>query len=113
VLAFERVDHRARERRRTARLRDHRVGGTVEQQRIAARADVQAQRDLVAHRPAGQKHGVLVTKQLGDPPLQLPRGRVQPALLVTHLGRRDRGPHLRGGPSLGVAVKVHRHPHRG
>ena len=38
---------------------------------IAAGADVDADRDLVAHRPGGQKHGGLLTEERGDPLLQL------------------------------------------
>src|SRR5439155_11646753 len=73
---------------------------------------VQPQRDLVAHRPAGQEHRGLVPQQLGDTLLQRVRRWIQSTLLVAHDGGRDRGPHPLGGARLRVAVQVDRwHSH--
>ena len=88
--------------------------GPIRDQLIAAGADVEQQRDLVAHRAARQKHGRLLAQELGDPSLERTRGRVLAALLVSHLGRGDRGAHALGGARLRVAVEVDRcHPAQG
>ncbi len=114
ALSLERRDHRARERGRTARLGDDRMRGAVEDQLVAAGADVQPQGDLVAHRPARQEDGRLLAEQRCDAALERGRRRVLRALLVAHLRARHRRAHRGGGLRLRVAVQVdRRHLRRG
>ena len=106
AVAVERVDHQLRVLRRPARLGDDRVRGAVEDQLVAAGARVQPERDLVAHRPARQEQRRLLAEQLGHALLEaIGRGVGEP-LLVGHVGRGDRPPHLLGGASLRVRVEV-------
>jgi len=58
------------------------MGASIEDQLVAARAHVEPQRNLVAHRPAGQKQRRLVPEQLGNAFLQVPGRGIEPALLV-------------------------------
>src|SRR4029077_11836302 len=77
-------------------LRDH----------LVARLAEHAQRDLVRHRRRGHVDRLLLSEQLGRHRLEPVHGRVLAALLVTDLGRSDRGAHLRRGLGLGVGAEV-------
>jgi len=55
----ERLHHRARERGGAAGLGDDRVRGPVQDGFVAARSDVEPERDLVAHRPGREEDGRL------------------------------------------------------
>jgi hypothetical protein len=80
--------------------------GPVEDDLVAAGADVNPQGDLVAHRAAGQEQRGLVSEEVGNPFLEAARGRIQPALLIPHLRGGDRRPHAIRGTGLRVAVEV-------
>src|SRR6201995_2123507 len=82
--------------------------GPIGDQLVAAGADVEQPRDLVAHRAARQKHRRLLAEELCNPLFERARGRVLAALLVSDLGRGDRGAHPGRGPFLRVAVEVDR-----
>ena len=82
----ERVHHRARQRRRAARLGDDRVRGAVQVGLVAAGPRCAAERDLVAHRPDGQEHRRLEPEQLRHPRAQRVDRRVRALLLVADLG---------------------------
>ena len=77
-------------------MQDHRLAG----------CHVQADADLVAHRPRRQEQGGLVPQQLGDPVLEAVDGRVEAALLVADLGRGHRPAHALARARLGVAPQV-------
>src|SRR6266511_6354445 len=87
--------------------------GAVEVELIAAGPDVQADGDLVAHRPRGKEQRRVLAEKLGHPLLQRVDGRVEPALLVADLRLRHRPAHGLGGPGLGVGVQVDRVAHAG
>ena len=93
AVAVERVDHQPRVPGGPAGLGNDRVRGAVEDQLVAAGPGVQAQGDLVAHRPAGQEHGRLVAEQLGHALLEPAGGGVLAALLVADVGAGDRTAH--------------------
>ena len=70
---------------------------TAHEDLLAAGADVDPDRDLVAHRSRGQKHRGLLAEERGDPLLQLRGRRILTLLLVPDLRGGDRRAH----PSLG------------
>ena len=114
AVAVDLGDHRAGELGRAAGLGDQRVGVAPDEHPLAAGADVQADGDLVAHRPAGQEERRLVAQQRRDALLEGARRRVRAALLVADLGRGDGGAHGRRGARLRVGVEVdERHRPRG
>jgi hypothetical protein len=86
------------------------MGRAVQDHLVAAGADVQAQADVVAHRPGRQEHRRLVAEQVGHPLAQLADRGVEEVLLVAHLGRRHHAAHLLGRARLGVRAQIdHRH----
>ena len=81
TLPVERADHRSRELRRAAGLEADGMGGPIDDQLVSTGTHVEANRDLVAHRAAGQKDRRLVPEQSRDALLECDRGRVAPPLL--------------------------------
>ena len=78
------------------------MGEPVQVHLVAERADVEADRDLVAHRPRREEDGLLHPEQLGDFLLQSDHGRIEAALFVADLGVGHRLAHLLARLSLGV-----------
>jgi hypothetical protein len=78
----------------------------VQDDLVAAGPDVQAQADVVAHRPRRQEHRILVAQQAGDALAQRLHGRVEEMLLVADLGRGHDAAHLLGRAGLGVGHEV-------
>ena len=107
----DRAQHRARERGGPAGLGDDRVRRRVQVDLVAARPDVQPERDLVAHRPRGEEHRCLEPEQVGDPLAQRGHRRVAEALLVADLRLGHGAAHGGRGARLGVGVEVDDRPH--
>ena len=106
ALAVERAEHRSRQLRRPAGLGHDRMRAALEDHLVAAWANVQAQRNLVAHRAARQEHRGLVAEQLRHASLQALRCGVGAALLIADLGGCDGRAHPLAGPRLRVAVEI-------
>src|SRR5436190_8008254 len=114
AVAVDLGDDRAGQLGRAAGLGDQRVRLAPNEHPLAAGADVQANRDLVAHRAARQEDRRLVTQERGHPLLERLGRRVRAALLVAHLGLGDGRAHARRGARLRVGVEVdERHRPRG
>ena len=110
VVAVERADHPRRVRGRLSALVQHGMRRPV-QDHLAARAvEVEAERDRVAHRPRGQEHRGLVAEQLRHLLAQCVDLRILEALLVTDLGGRHGGAHLRRRPRRGVGAQIDHGP---
>jgi hypothetical protein len=82
--------------------------GAVEDHLVAAGAEVEPEADRVAHRARRQEERRLFSEQGRHPLLKVVHGGIVEALLVAHLGARDRLAHRGGRPGLGVAVEVDR-----
>ena len=94
-----------REHCRGAQLRADHVGDLVADQLLPG-PHVQAQGQLVGHRPGGGEEPGLVTEQPGDALLQLAHGRVLPEDVVTDLRGGHCGTHPRAGAREGVRQQV-------